>query len=669
MDAPAWVHRWPMLAAPLLATALVAAQDGGPIVITQETPLELIHLEDIRAAFEFFGSLREDRVERPGAASVTDREQLFREVFELRSGGFIGHPNLIELDLLGRLQLEQRDVDLESTDRVGRNPEDINEFDVSGLILREGTLPVTLYARRTQTLIDRQFADTLDATTTEYGARMTLRSETMPSFFTYYHREQDQTSSLAGSDFNVDQHTVEWQTQLALDEDQRLDWDYSYDDVQESGDLRLGNTFERHDGVLTHTLDFGEKKRSDLRSTVHVVHETGRFPIDRIRVDERLRLRPTERLEYQLDYTFDQQDRPEARQDLHRGVAGIRHRLFDSLITNARAGASVFEIAETGFTSDQRFGNIDLDYTKLVPSGRLAATAAVNYNWQEDDGAGERQITDQVEVFGLSGVVTLIGRRIDPDSIVVTDAAGVQLFREGFDYLVIPFEERVELRRVLGGDISDGAVVLVDYRIGPEPANTTETTGLGFTLRYDIEDGPLRGLALYMRYLHQDQDRRGDPGLGPAADAEDWTFGAEYDLANLSLLGEWRRRDSDLSPFEVTRLEARYAERLGPKSQLTFSALYRTQTDLDTDDRTSTTTISGRWREQLDRSLTASLYVLWRQEDDRRGFDSEGFEQEIDLRWRYRQLELYATLNTSFLDTETADTDFLTFRFGLRREF
>jgi hypothetical protein len=657
------------LALTLLVVRAAPAQGEGPIVITQREELDFLRLENVRVAFEMLASRRIDRVEPADGPTTRDREDLLTEVLEVRSGGYMGHPNLVELDLMGAIQLEQRDLDIESADTRFDNPTDIFLYDVSGTILREGKAPLTLYARRTQSNIDRQFADTLESVITEYGARLAWRSDIAPSFFTVYHRDTDQSGDVGNEDdFDVVEDTFTWEGQARLAEGHLLTWDYEYNDVEGSGIRAPLNTFERHDGLVVHTYDFGQERRNRLRSSLRFLQETGEFAFDRLRLNERLDYHLSPTLKSRLEYLYDEQKR-DARQVLHRGTAKIRHLLYDSLTTDLSGGASNLTIED--FESDQIFGDLSLDYQKIVPYGRFNAAAALRINEQRDSERGQPiQVSDQIEIFDASDRITIIGRNIETDSIVVTDVTGFVIYRESLDYVARSFPDRVEIERLLGGAISPGEVVLVDYRIGPEPANNTTTVGVGTSARYDILEGPLTGLSLYMRYLWSEQDRRSDsPFIGDDENIRDLTVGAEYDVWKLSFMGEYQDRDSSLAPFNRTLAEARYLNRLGRGSALLLIARYDEIDRTDEDLRTATITLTARWDQQIDDRLRASLWLNYRDQDDNGGLDSEAFEQELELNWRYRQTSIYATIRNTMLDSNTEDRTFQTFRLGFRREF
>lgn len=660
-----------MFACVISVSPLAVAQDGGPIIIGEHEELKFFQLESFHAALEAYWRYRDDDSTDSSGVNTHDTESLFRESLILSGEGFLGNPNLVKLDLSINIQLSQEEFDGDSADQNDRNSEFINEYNASALILQQSNSPLTVYSRRSQILLDRQFADSLDSVTTEHGARLTLRSDIMPSEFQYFHREQVQTGRFSGTDSDLTQDTFAWQGRIKPFNGHRLWWDYTFSNIDESGMLVVPNSFTRHDAFFNHTYDFGSESQHELRSTLRLFKETGKFPIERFRWEERLSLQHTSDFETKYVYMFDQQKRRGSNQTLHRGVVSFQHDLFDSLTTTGELGTSFLTITDGDFESTQYFGNIGLKYEKLVPLGILNATIDFNFNQTDDGDRGASIfITDEPHTFGASGIITLSRRNIVPSSIVVKDATGIIIYFEGSDYTVLLFGQSVEIRRVLGGNIAAGQSVLITYEIGPEPASTTDTIGYGLSFRYRFDEGPLKGLSPYLRYRDQSQDRTSNEIiLNPENDFQDLIFGIDYDIGRVSLTAEHQIHDSTLSPFETTRFEGRYLNRLNNRNSVSLSAYYQETDRVDENLQTTVSNVTARWNAQATNQLQSSLIGIWRREEDNTGSDSDAFEIALDMTWRHRQTTVYSTIRSSVVNGSSRESTFQTFLFGVRREF
>ncbi|MHC4992653.1 MAG: hypothetical protein ACYTGC_16910, partial [Planctomycetota bacterium] len=104
-------------------------------------------------------------------------------------------------------------------------------------------------------------------------------------------------------------------------------------------------------------------------------------------------------------------------------------------------------------------------------------------------------------------------------------------------------------------------------------------------------------------------------------------------------------------------------------SSLVFGVLFQ---EIDREDdgiRTTTGTLSAQWNQRFDERLRLSLLLQYQLTDDNVSIDSEAFEQQLDVSWRYRQTEVYAQIRTSIRNTDADDTSFQRFIAGIRREF
>ncbi len=653
------------------AISIASSQDGGPIVIGEHEKLQFFKLEDYRASVDVYWRYRSDESKPNTGNKIKDTESLFRETINMSGEGFFGNPNLVKLNMNISLVLSQEKIESDSLQRNERTSEIISEYDISAIVLQQSDTPLTLYSNQSEILRDRQFADSLDSTTVEHGARLTLRSDFMPSQIHYFRREQEQSGRFTGTDSTLIQDSFSWSGRLKPVNGHRLWWDYTFSNVDEAGQLQVSNSYARHDGFLNHTLDFGDDNKYNLRSSFRFYKETGKFPIERFRWTESLRLNHTSDFETRYDYLFDQQKRRGTNQTLHRGSASFRHDLFDSLTTTGQIGASILSITDGDFESTQLFGDLGTQYRKIVPLGVLDATANVNWNRTDDSDRGASIfITDEPHTFGVSGFITINRRNIVGNSVVVTDAAGIVIYVQGVDYTVRVFAESLEIRRVLGGNIAPGQAVLITYEIGPEPASTTDTMGYGLTIRYRFEEGPLKGVSPFIRYRDQSQDRTGRDVFNlPKIDFQDLVFGVDYDIRHVSLTAQHQIHDSVVSPYETTRLECRYTNRINSRNSLNLSAYFQDTDRVDENLQTTITNVTARWNAQATEKLRTSMVCIWRKEEDSLGADSDAYEVALDLTWRHRQTTVYCTLRNSFVSSTTRDNTFQTFIFGVRREF
>ncbi len=662
-----------LLSAPLCCDSVFGQIDdgGGPIIIDRRKTLEFFHITHDYLALDFEAVFRSGETDPADGNATTDTETKYREALEYGGNAFFGHPDLFDLDYLFRWQLEQTEFDLESSEQEDSTMESILELNLTGTFVRSSDTPVTVFVTRNQNEFQRDFGGTLDNVNTEIGASMNILNVAFPSYFALRHIELDQRNSLDRTQFEQKRDIFEWIGSTNLAESQRLWWDTSYETVDESGNLRSTNSYDRMEISVNHEYLFGNDQEHRLLSSARILDESGDLNFKNLRWDERLLLKHSQTLRTDYFALFDRTERSGTTQTLMSGSANLRHDLFESLTTNASVGASQLQLDADDFTSTDQFGHLNFDYTKKVPYGKLFATADLGVNFQDESDRGTPIfLNDQSRTFGPSGIVILPQQNILTGSIVITDLTGLIFYSEGLDFDVDDFGVRVEIRRIPGGLIGPSQTVLIDYEIGPDPGSRTTSTNLGFSIRYTLNEGFLNGLSLYGRYrdLSPDRDSDGNTAL-PVSELTELTYGAEYTFWRFTLLAEQQNHESTLSPFDKTRLEAEYRQFFGRNNTLRIRGFHQIISRDSGASESTTSNLTARFKSRISSRWSASALAIYREESDSRGSNFRGFEQSLELTMQHRQTFLSASIKNIWSESNSSDNNFQTLVIGFRREF
>jgi len=645
-------------------------EEGGPIVLGErDEEFESFVVERVRAVFEMMARYRIDERKRPGEPTTRDVETILRPSIQISTDAYIIHPNFIELSLTGGLLLDDNNIQSDTIGLTEHTTSLDTNYDVRAFILGKSSIPSSVYSRRSQANIDRLFGPNLDSTITEHGGMVSWINERAPTSIQYFHRDQQQTSSSGGLDLGAVQDSFSLRSTVLISDYQTLSLDYTLDAIQLSGGGRTSQDFIRHDATATHTLTFGDDRLDYLRSRVLWYEQTGNTDVSRLTLDESLRLHHSDRLNTRYDVYYQSQSRTDSSQDLLRGNFNVTHRLFESLTTTANIGASTLD--SEGSTSNEYFGDLTFDYVKKVPYGLFIASASISENIRDNSPRGAPlRIFDESRTFNDPAPIVLARQNILPGSIVVTDVSGLIFYDEGLDYTLQVFADRIEFRRVVAGNISDGQTVLIDYTVGPEPASTVSATGLGLSVRYDINQGFLEGLGVYMRYYQRQSNIDSpDPTFFVLDDTNDLIFGADYTTGPFWFKAEYENYDSTISPFNATRFETRYVRRLGPGSSFSLNGAYQMIDYPSLDNHIDLALISANYSQQLTNQMRLTAQVIWRDETNELNGDTQGFEQRVTLNWRYRQTEVYLTGRNSMFTSTGEDRLAQTLEVGYRRNF
>lgn len=648
-----------------------APQAEGPVIVGENKPKwKLLELGRVDAALDLVGQYRNDRLSSTSGSAST-RDTLFRESLELSTTASIGHKNLIDLSASGKLELDQRSIHSDLAGQDANEQDYLGAYDIRALILGSGPAPVTVYSKRDQNTIDRGFGSRIDQTVNENGAILQLQSQVAPTTLQYFHRSQDLQDSFAFANSHTTQDTFTAQSNLHLTTHQRLDLNYTFDAINEEQPGLFQDSFNRHDANIVHTLAFsGDTPTNELRSSLRLYSQSGDFAQDNLRWDELLTLQHTPRLDTRYHAIFDRQSRDGLDQELYRGEATIRHRLFDSLTSTATAGAQRL-VAPLNFTSNELFASGQLDYTKKVVLGRLDASLGLSVNNQDNSARGGiLPVTNQAATASSLQPIVIPRGNVVSGSLVLLPSAGGLPFREGIDYTVTYFPDRVEISIPPGSAITDGQSVFASYDIGPEPGSQIDTLGTSASARYSLTQGTLRGLATYITYRTVDHSlQSSNPTSFVLDDFQNLLVGVEYTRDGLDLRVEQEKRWSNIAPFDRFRALAQYNQTLGRDSSLGLDLSHETIDYSLQNNRSDIDRATARWNHRLSDSLAFKARLDYRDQRDRLSGNTQAFEQSLELTWTRAQTTIYGSVQNSFINGPSTDRTSQFLQIGIRRTF
>lgn len=654
--------------ASLLSAAAVAhAQDEGPIVIGRQEKLPPFALAMPHGSLDLLGQYSSDKVESDLSGTSKSNETLFEEALTLETTGHIVHPNLADLRLKGTFGLAQSQFD--GTDLEDQTSSTIYLWDAQANIFREQRISNMVYTSRSDQLVDRNFGPSLREVYTTYGDLLQIRSQSVPTTFRIYRTEQEQLDLSGDDDFKFSENVFEWHTDSQPTPHQFVTWDYRVIQSEQSAATGPDNSSVGQSASLGHSIGFGPEYRYSLGSSLSYSDASGSYGSEQLRWDEILHINHTKNFESEYEYLLDSQTTGGVEQTYQRGTADFRHRLYQSLVSHAKLGYLQLDFSDGSATKDW-FANSDFTYTKKVPYGMLLGTMAAGYDLRTTSGGSDDvPVLGQPITFGPDLQPVIVpGVTIIPSSIVLRDSTGRQ-FIEGIDYTVSTRPDGVQIDRALGGAIDANAPILLDYTAGPQPEAELSTVQFSLGMRYDISRGFLKGLSPYARFGLVEQSVEGGGGLIVPDSVRDYVGGVEYRFLDVTLTAEREMYQSKVIPFDATRLSARWDHRISTETVLTLRSSY-SKIDYTRQQETTTDIISGITIEhRLTRELFVSGSADWVHSDDSIGGTTQGTQELLEIRWKRRQLEMYARARNSNLEGERSSTDFQLFQVGISRKF
>ena len=647
------------------AWAQEAAYEGeGPIVLERtRAPERGLYINPAALSLEVAATYQSGST-TSASGTQTSESLLFTQVMTAATSGYYKHPNLFDfnLSLSGGLNEEFSDNSSgQSSNSIGT----VYYWNVDATILRVGDWPLTLYSRRQENWIFRDFGGTIRSTSTVTGAAVRHHENDVDTTLDLSHSVISQRGDNEFDNIDYTEDRFAWLSFARLSPTQTLSWNYEYLAVNESGASK--NSYATHDATATHEAELGSNGYDTLTSTIHYIQQDSQNESQRFRWTERLRLKHSDELRTRYNYDFDYTDVGGNQRYSNRGEAGFTHYLYKSLTTDGSVGALRSE-SEGGFGTTELFADLSTNYNKKAPYGIFSANAGIGLVQSVSDGSGQIQVVGLPANFNDPLPIILTGRNIDPNTIILTDPSGLLLV-PGADYNVTTFPDRIEINRIIGGRIGTGSTVLIDYVQNPLPASTSETQTLAAGLRYDFTEGALDGLSLYARWAKQDQTITSDASdVFIPNEFTDTIYGTQYRFSDFIVGAEKQEHDSTILPYEATRYFARYVKR---NDDTTWS-LNATATNIEypTEDNTvNFYTLSGTATHKFSTRLFGDVTVLYRNENNRLFGDTEGFEEQVQLRWSFRQLDAYFRARASQLTTDSSESNFEFVQIGLIRQF
>lgn len=489
----------------------------------------------------------------------------YEQGFFVLTHSYAYHPKFLQMDLGAGLKFLQSELD----SSYGDNAEQDVLVELSGRFrfLEDKPYPVTFFFDRRNPTLSLRLTEDVVLKNTNYGVISQLRQPLLPFplQFEASRHESEGDGLETVIDDTVDQLRLSAESSLGPDGSARLSYQYINLDSN-SGSLSLPiqrTTTTSHTGNLDTRLRFGSASQFELVSSGFASVQDQSLIGGRtdLRISNRLRWDHSERLYSHYRYVFSDTDADQegAYGTNHDGEAGVNLRINDRLAVAGAARASRSE----GFAAEQdSYGaGFEASYEQELWIGALQSGYAFRYDYV-DRKADTATFTVVGERLALAGTapVGLGNEFVLASTVVVSNEGRTQIYLEGSDYRLSVVGGQVRIERLVGGNIADGASVLVDYAFES-----------GGTFSYDAFNHELNASYRFWRYYdvylvarHSDQSlSSGVPGI-TLNSLSSVQLGARADVPlrwGLRAGGEARfeEHDEDIAPFTQYDVNA-YAE-------------------------------------------------------------------------------------------------------------
>lgn len=544
------------------AVALAMLGSHAAIRAQEVAPFRLTGIDgyaSIRYLNEEFDSLQ------PGARVRQGLSDVRQEVF-LMTHGYIYHPNFLTLDIGGGPVLQRSRYVSDAPD-VASSSSRYN-LTARASLLRDKPYRGTLFYEKLNPTLTVSPASVMTQENTRYGFDLALLAPIAVSIDAVRFRAQGRSTELV-VDTQTDQVNLRASQPLGSHGLAQFRHQASTQSaLNGSPNLPIQRTdIDRRNTQLDARLSFGPGEKYSMYSLLAFdaqAYATSRKDLPgrkerRVLLD--LRSRESERLNAFATYSSTSTDQEIYYVDVNSGSAGFTYEPAKDVLLRGAARADDSRSTQLAVQSVGVDGSAQLK-TPLGP-GVLTSSYAVRYDRRDQEARASR-----VDVIGesltLAGTALLLlsRPRVVAGSIVVSNATRTQTFVEGFDYAVSIVGVQARLQRLVGGNITDGQEVVVDYAF--DPGGTYAATQWDQTLNIDWALG--NHVNLYVRHFRAAPQVTSGSPTAPLNAVRSTLFGGRADVPlkgtlDLVLGGLYQHelRRETISPFRRRQLDA-YAQ-------------------------------------------------------------------------------------------------------------
>ncbi len=525
---------------------------GGDLLAAAPARPQPLHLEwgdlylQTEAQYE-----REHQQAGTSSASLTREQTLVDPAVGVGLSGWLYHPNLVQFQLAAELGLDWK-TSSETPGAAENNGRLLQRYHGSMDVLEQKPYAVSLFADKDMTYREYDFFSRVRVESDSYGGRAGYTAGPVPFTVSVQHYDEWQEDPTRPQRYIQDTFWLTAQNQRRrYDGNTRMNYNLTQFSRRDDGySYQQGLTQSLS---LFDTENFGGPVDPRLTSLLNynAVAQTA-LPTDKLLVQENLRLRHSPKLESFYEYSFDTASAGGSSALTHDARAGLAYQATPRLSLGGDAHGELTQAASPGSSLDTRdYGAAASAQYSRQPAGWVTFTCGDSGSWDREDrsasGAAEIIIGEQHTL--VDSAVTLLNLpSIDPASIRVWDPSRTTNYVNNLDYQITQVGVLTQIQRLTGGQIGDGALVLVDYSATLQDSTSFDTLANSAMFRVDLWSGLL---GLYGHWSWQDYvggqmlllRQLDDKTIGVDASWRWFRAGAEYEVI-----------DSNLAPYERRRL-------------------------------------------------------------------------------------------------------------------
>ena len=587
---------------------------------------------------------------------------LFGEmILNLKSN--IWHPNFLLLDLEGEYRPGIRsDEFLITPFRTETNT--LSRFYSRATFFSGKPLSFSLYLNYSENQIDREFATSVNIKKTDYGGNFTWNNSFMPVRFEYQNEDWIQKELAIDRVLtNKSKRLISSMSKSFTSSDNgRLK--ISYQDYVRQYTETVYAKNKVLDASFDENIKLDKNGKSTFVSRAWYLKQTGDDNFERLLINESLNYRLPWSFTFQSNYDYNDWKQSLIRSKQHTVRARLMHQLFLSLSSNVRA--EYVDVNHTDYAQIIKEGGGGVRYQKKIPTGKI--TFSYDYNVRRDDRrrkSGRLRIKNEEHVLDDNAVVLLDNANVIMSSVIVWSSDRSLQYRENIDYILIPRDVFVEIKRLTGGQIEPGATVVVDYYVSQTPIEKYDNIRNAYSAGISLFDGFLE---LYGRWVDQDFENVEITDSQLLKTISQRTVGSRLSYGFLTLGYERDEFASNIIPYDSEKYFASLSGILNSKFSFSVNGNLRTLKLKQDAEKQSFKDISLRLSYYFTRNIKLNVNGGYRRQRGRQ-IDLDLLSFRGELVSRFRQVFISAGAEAFKRDFIGENVDYGNFFLRVERRF
>jgi hypothetical protein len=495
---------------------------------------------------------------------------LFSGRLDLYTSSVFLHPNFFQLDAnFSYSPAKNLDKYIVSPDNSEINTNE--RIDLNGILFSERIFSLNPYFNFNHTFNRREFTTNIESFYTNYGTRLFSPNSILPFNINVLKSKWDETEFQTNRKFKTNQFAVntEFNRPISDFNNNRLNIDY-YDYLR---NYSVNSTIHNKsvNWNLSNSFNLNQSTNTNLNSIISIINQFGSQQLNRFMVNENVFTDLIYGFSFSGRYLFYKikQNLFDSKQsDIE---ARLDHQLFQSLRSHITFNS--INASQTFYKEKITRGEIGFDYTKTIPTGfiRLNFNHALSKENRENF-SGLISVVDE-SVLLADGLVSLLKIPfVAKNSIVVKNSAGLIIFQENFDFLLIERGSYTEIQRIPGGQITNGETVLVSYNAEQQPSVSFNTSinryGASVTLFNNF-------IEVYFNAADQNYSNISVDNTGYLRTLNQKIYGIKFSYEYLDAGAEYEDYKSNITPYTSSRFYLRLHRQTSDNLLTTINGGYR----------------------------------------------------------------------------------------------